>query len=488
MPDEKIFIGKFLGVTSQVKTVLESPIRPSSGYAVLGEVYSPMGPGSGPGTMAADPILYERSLERLAKLPPGQNVVHALTQVGLFAQNVYGNVWNPEMVAPLPIRQNFVRPARDLPSDGNTEYRQVQLGGMVDDAMNLHLGIQPGANSKIQTFPGDQAEGRLSRLKSQDSLSRIFDNVKQVISNGLSFGAGGHAAKTDPLADFSFKDGVIPMRLKGENKFGFSTFKRGESKSKVSDDESYVPLSFTDLRPVGDVFRTVYFRPLLTNFSENFSPEWNKSPYFGRVDPVVSYQSTGRTISLGFKLVAFGPEDVRTIYQKLHWLTSMVYPEYDSNLVYRSGPVVRLRLGDVVNASSVGTGRGLPGIIESLDFDYSDALWELKEGFKVPRNVEVSLTFLVLHDVPIGRGIEGKFGGLGEINSLGKFVVTPGTDANGEMPDVHEKNFRDFGGDESPMTYDTLATADTEYAAADPRKTLGAADIIPQTQAATLLS
>ena len=223
-------------------------------------------------------------------------------------------------------------------------------------------------------------------------------------------------------------------------------------------------MSFTDLRPVGDVFRTVYFRPIITSFAESFSPEWNKKPYFGRVDSVATYQSTGRTVSLGLKLIAFGPEDIRTIYQKLHWLASMVYPEYDANVAFKSGPVVRMRVGDVINGLGPEGGRGLPGIIESLDFDYNDALWELKKGYKLPRHVDVSLSFTVLHDVPIGRGLEGRFGGIGTINDNGEFRVDVGTNGAGtgeRAPIADSKNFRNFG-KSTDVGYSTLAGSDRE--------------------------
>lgn len=269
-------------------------------------------------------------------------------------------------------------------------------------------------------------------------------------------------AKNDgkPLSSLSlvksaFTQGIIPVRFKGENIYGFVTTQRGESPTKkITDDEAYVPLSFTDLRPINKIYRTVYFRPFITNLSEEFSPEWSEQNFFGRADPVATYMSTGRQITLGFKLVAFGPEDVAAIYQKLNWLASMVYPEYDSQLLYKSGPVVRMRVGDVINAIGSEGGRGLPGIIKSLAFDYNDTIWELQENFKVPRNVSVSLTFRVLHDRPIGRGEEGRFGGIGTIDSSGKYQPPglgqggAGSDADKKLPEVKKgiDSFRLVGG------------------------------------------
>jgi len=436
---------------------IETSAKPSSGYAILGSSYSPMISPADPGSLAFDPFMYERQLERGVKLGPGKLLLHSLNQVQLFAQNSFGNVWNPTLIAPPPILQNFISPALDLGLfDANTESKQLQIQKLYKEARggDTSKGGTVGTPTSRMTMVGDMA-----RMKPRSTLTRVFENISNVLSPKPSVGADD-----DKLIDSAFTNGVIPMRLKGENAFGFITFQQGKQQTSIDDTEAYVPLSFTDLRPVGTTFRTVFFRPLITEFSENFTPEWNKAQYFGRVDPVATYQSTGRSIRLGFKLVAFGPEDIRTIYQKLHWLASMVYPEYDGNLSYRSGPVVRLRIGDIINADGPEKSRGLPGIIDSLDFDYGDTLWELEKGNKIPRNIDVALSFTVLHDVPIGRGIEGRFGGLGAIDKTGKFVVTSKTDPNGEMPDVHESSFRSstVDGERTSRTYTTLAGADDE--------------------------
>ena len=123
--------------------------------------------------------------------------------------------------------------------------------------------------------------------------------------------------------------------------------------------------------------------------------------YYGRVDKIATYQATDRTISLGFKLVAFAPEDLRVVYQKLGWLTSMVYPQYQAS-IYRAGPVVRMRVGDIINAVGTEGNRGVPGVITSLDFNYDNSTWELLKDRRVPNEIDVTLNFHVLHEYPVG--------------------------------------------------------------------------------------
>ena len=412
--------------------------------------------------------MYERQVERLAreaKVAPGKMIVHALTQTAMFAQNLYGNVWNPALVAPPPGSSDVLMPALDIDRDPEGR-KERQLGQIV--IMDRVLDGTPADPSyRFDITPGvakRDGQPTVTTIKSANRLAKAFGNLK---SDGITAAARALTSLSkvsDPLFKNkqAFESGVIPMRLKGDNDFGFRTFK-GAQGDTTNPDDVYVPLSFTDLRPVGDVYRSVYFRPIIKSLSENFSPEWSESSYFGRTDSVVSYQGTGRTINISFQLVCFAPEDIRTIYQKLHWLQSMLYPEYDNNLSYRSGPVVRMRVGDVMNALGPEGARGLPGIIRNVDFDYTDSLWELKRDYKLPRMIDVSLTFAVLHDVPVGRGLEGLFGGLGTVDEKGVFSVKSGvvTGTGENAPTVDRNVFRSFGRDKD-INYERLSTADSE--------------------------
>jgi hypothetical protein len=136
----------------------------------------------------------------------------------------------------------------------------------------------------------------------------------------------------------------------------------------------------------------------------------------------------------------------------------MVYPEFESGatLRYFSGPVIKLRVGDVINALGADGNRGVPGVITSLNFGYDESPWELLEGRRVPKNVEVSLGFHALHEYAIGSvkggntkdgnlifgGIDSKSNGPGGVTnvkggisrfraSFGKeYLNDPAVDAN----------------------------------------------------------
>ncbi len=312
------------------------------------------------------------------------------------------------------------------------------LGDLITDALagreNILVEDQilTSPNNKRFKFPS------YSSLGSTNGLSKLFSVVtpggaayptewrpKSNITSRTRVNSG-------ELAKAAFVNGIIPARFKADNDQGFFLTSKKDlpnnKNSGVSDDEAYLPLTFTDIRPVsGDKLRHVMFRPFITDLKESFHPDWNKSHYFGRTDWVAIYQSTGRNISLSFQVHTFAAEDLKVVYNKLNWLTSMVYPKYDSSLSYVAGPVIRLRVGDVISSRS---SRGLTGILESLDFDYGGSSWELEEGMKVPKSVKVSLSFVVLHDMPIGIGEGGKFGGIGKIDPATDMYVPPQTSQN----------------------------------------------------------
>lgn len=208
------------------------------------------------------------------------------------------------------------------------------------------------------------------------------------------------------LAGSAAIDGIIRVGLPGEETDGSVLSTTQDPSETIDDDDARVPISFTDLRRVpGRRFRSVYFRPENVQLATSFSPEYSEASTFGRVDPVVGYQRTTRMVNLAFEVHVMAPEDLERMYNKMVWLQSMVYPSYGADSLMESGPVVRMRVGDVI-ATDLG---GVPGVIKSLGFDFSDAIWELRRGMKVPLRYAVKIDFLVLHDGPVGS-VNGVFG------------------------------------------------------------------------------
>lgn len=165
----------------------------------------------------------------------------------------------------------------------------------------------------------------------------------------------------------------------------------------IPDNDIYMPFMFQDLRVSPEEF--LYFRAFIKDgsLSENFMPEWQQKRYFGRVDLIPTYIGTTRTISLSFDVVAWSPADLPVIYRKLHKLQSMVYPTFDTKAFLNAGPLIKMRVGDLISAPSQGVKKGLPGYITSMNVKYGD-VWSIETDYKAPMLFTVSLEYTVLHE------------------------------------------------------------------------------------------
>lgn len=168
----------------------------------------------------------------------------------------------------------------------------------------------------------------------------------------------------------------------------------GVTNFPIDDSVIYMPFCFQDLRNKVDEF--LYFRAFIKpGYTETFTPDWQLDRYYGRVEQVPTYMGTSRVIDLSFDVVAFGPSDLKVVYKKLQKLQSMVYPFYDTKGFLQSGPIIRMRVGDLFAANG---GKGLPGYLTSLNFSFEDGIWNIKNNQRVPRYITVSLSFTVLHE------------------------------------------------------------------------------------------
>jgi hypothetical protein len=183
----------------------------------------------------------------------------------------------------------------------------------------------------------------------------------------------------------------------------------------------------------------VFFKAFLTEFSDNFSPEYNEEAVFGRMDPIATYKRTGRKITLGWSLPASDLNEAKENMAKMNRLIQMMYPVYDktadggnSATTMRSGPIFKIKMGNLImkpgQKTTAGTAKlkGLPGIIGAFSYapDLDAGVFDPPESTKTepgiqkrvvgvyegnlyPKSVTVSITITVLHDTPLGFEVFG---------------------------------------------------------------------------------
>jgi hypothetical protein len=195
---------------------------------------------------------------------------------------------------------------------------------------------------------------------------------------------------------------------------------------------------------------TEEFPAFLTDFSQTFQSNWNTEEVYGRNDPIATFQSTKRTISLGFDLPAGSVQDAKNNLDRCSNLIQMMYPGYhptskivplkqnfpkaiddnaaagtapatvstesvntatiDTGNVIGKSPLVKITFGNLIRAGvgppsgKIGAD-GLLGWIGSLSWkpNLEMGMFVAKAGEFYPKVISLSFDFNVLHQTELGQ-------------------------------------------------------------------------------------
>ena len=190
------------------------------------------------------------------------------------------------------------------------------------------------------------------------STNAIYDSLLQDAIPTISEGQG-------VTPDGS---GALSNKIGTPDKPDSNRFSRAEVEAIENVLEAeHMPFYFHDLR----TNEIVAFNAFLNALSDSFSPAFNASSGFGRIDDVQIYQKTTRAIQVDFTLVSLSKADMREMYLKMNKLVSMVYPQFSRGTmlehtnatgnttrfvqpfsqVTTATPLIRLRVGDLVKSN-----------------------------------------------------------------------------------------------------------------------------------------
>jgi len=165
--------------------------------------------------------------------------------------------------------------------------------------------------------------------------------------------------------------------------------------------------------------RDVKFDGWVTSFSDGYTSQWNEEMVYGRMDPLATYQSTRRSISIAFDIPNDSKEHAIQNMANVRKLIQFMYPTYmggglSQQNVLKAGPILGLRWinliaghgpegsnekligyinGALNYAPDMGVGGFLAGELERGS--NSDKLGALKNYF--PKYLSLSFSFSVLH-------------------------------------------------------------------------------------------
>ena len=172
----------------------------------------------------------------------------------------------------------------------------------------------------------------------------------------------------------------------------------------------------------------VEFAAYLQTFSDSYNSDWSAEQVFGRMDPIATFRSTRRALSLVWTVPSSGPEQGAENLWKINKLLTFLYPTYESRgaggaSTINMGPLFRVKFGNLIQ--NAATGEGLLGYVNGFTFDpeldegfytyngndaHTDAGGHKYEGSPlntggveyIPKTVRLNFELTVLHEHPLG--------------------------------------------------------------------------------------
>ena len=171
-------------------------------------------------------------------------------------------------------------------------------------------------------------------------------------------------------------------------------------KTRTRANEQFFPFMFETVNKRGSALlgqefkQYAYFQATLQSLTESYAPAWSSKHFFGRTEQIHTYTMTERTIDLSFVIFATEIRRLQNLYERVTWLAQQCYPSYDQDQRLKSGPLIKMSIGDMFS--------GLNGFIRSLSLDWNHlgpgGKWEITQGLRIPMSCTVTMNFTVMHD------------------------------------------------------------------------------------------
>ncbi len=175
---------------------------------------------------------------------------------------------------------------------------------------------------------------------------------------------------------------------------------------------------------------SVKFMAYLDDYNENYDVNTTPTDVYGRADPIMTYRSTKRNISVSFTIPARDRTEAIENVNRLATLIKFLYPAYkpiehllgegDQPLKYFSSattlskpPLIRMKYANIISNNitsqqSSAKNSGLLGFVTGLNHTYNndsggfDTIGEDGSPFILPKIITVTVNFAPIHEHPIG--------------------------------------------------------------------------------------
>jgi hypothetical protein len=129
--------------------------------------------------------------------------------------------------------------------------------------------------------------------------------------------------------------------------------------------------------PVRSQIGGVTFKAFITSFSDNITSNWNEEQVYGRQDPIGTFQSTTRKISLGFDVPAATIAEAKSeLGSDQPSVKQFMYPSYSSNTNHNT----------TTNALSLAKSPLVSIKVCKLNTEWLRRRWSLRLDWLIQRN------------------------------------------------------------------------------------------------------
>lgn len=151
----------------------------------------------------------------------------------------------------------------------------------------------------------------------------------------------------------------------------------------------------------------VHFKAFLNDLSQTFQSNWQTEDVYGRNDPIATFASTKRTISLSWDVPSKDASEAKDNLESCNKLIAMAYPAYTPSGVTGIGiiaknPLVKVKFGNLVCDSG---GDPLLGWMDSINWKpaLDMGMFNPSAGKFYPKVISLSFNLNVLHQESLGQ-------------------------------------------------------------------------------------
>ena len=256
-------------------------------------------------------------------------------------------------------------------------------------------GVTPAGRDAI---PNENDENTISLAKYKALSYGGIEEVRKGIS-GIPGKAGenGYTAKikASPKKSVYISYGLYEEKANGKIK-GDRINKVPILNGEIDEAGIYDTVNGKDFIPlfinVLNTDETIVLRSMISDLSEDITPNWESIEYLGRPDKQYVYKNTERKISFKVSIIPSNQQEFEVMWQKINKITALNYPSMANTNTGGQrmvAPFVKLTLGDMIKQQS--------GYFEQVKANPIDNTpFSLVKGQRLPMYMEIEFTFVYI--------------------------------------------------------------------------------------------